>query len=247
MTLAPGGKTNIGVTFTPSAQGTVSGTLSIGSNAASSPTIVSLSGAGVQSAPSPVSVTTSSLPGGTQQQTYSATLTATGGTAPYSWSIASGSLPSGLTLVASSGNITGTPTVSGSFAFTAQVKDAASQTAQKALSLSITAATATIPRFGHVAIVVEENTNYSGVTSSSMPYLAGLMSQYGLATRYYANTHPSIGNYFMLTTGQALTNNDSATPSSFPVSANNVVRELVAAGKTWKAYAESLPSVGKRT
>jgi len=244
MTLAPGGKTNIGVTFTPSAQGTVSGTLSIGSNAASSPTIVSLSGAGVQSAPSPVSVTTSSLPSGTQQQTYSATLTATGGTAPYSWSIASGSLPSGLTLVASSGNITGTPTVSGSFAFTAQVKDAASQTAQKALSLSITAATATIPRFGHVAIVVEENTNYSGVTSSSMPYLAGLMSQYGLATRYYANTHPSIGNYFMLTTGQVLTNNDSETPSSLPVSANNVVRELVAAGKTWKAYAESLPSVG---
>src|SRR5882724_9344403 len=244
MTLVPGGKTNIGVTFTPSAQGTVSGTISIGSNAASSPTIASLSGAGVQSAPSPVSVTTSSLPGGTQQQTYSATLTATGGTAPYSWSIASGSLPSGLTLVASSGNITGTPTVSGSFAFTAQVKDAASQTAQKALSLSISTATATIPRFGHVVIVVEENTNYSSVTSSSMPYLAGLMSQYGLATRYYANTHPSIGNYFMLTTGQTLTNNDSETPSSFPVSTNNVVRELVAAGKTWRAYAESLPSVG---
>src|SRR5256886_7481384 len=77
-----------------------------------------------------------------------------------------------------------------------------------------------------------------------MPYLAGLMSQYGLATQYYANTHPSIGNYFMLTTGQVLTNSDSEPPSSSPVSANNVVRELVAAGKTWKAYAESLPSVG---
>src|SRR2546426_10733756 len=48
----------------------------------------------------------------------------------------------------------------------------------------------------------------------------------------------------MLTTGQVLTNDDSQTPRSFPVSADNVVRELVAAGKTWKAYAEDLPSVG---
>ncbi len=244
LTLAPGNKANIGVTFTPSAQGTVSGMLSIASNAIGSPAIVSLSGTGVQSAPSPVSITTSSLPAGTQQQTYSSTLTPTGGTAPYSWSIASGSLPSGLTLGTSSGSITGTPTVSGSFTFTAQVKDAAGQTAQKPLSLSIAVASATIPRFGHVAIVVEENTNYSGVNSSSMPYLSGLMSQYGLATQYYANTHPSIGNYLMLTTGQVLTNNDSDTPSTFPVSADNVVRELLAAGKTWKAYAESLPSIG---
>src|SRR5438094_1184541 len=103
----------------------------------------------------------------------------------------------------------------------------------------------TLPAFGHVVIVPLENHSYSQVVgSSSMPYLNSLISKYGLATNYTANTHPSIGNYFMLTTGQVLTNNDSETPSSFPVSANNVVRELVAAGKTWKAYAESLPSVG---
>ena len=60
----------------------------------------------------------------------------------------------------------------------------------------------------------------------------------------YGNTHPSIGNYLMLATGQVLTNDDNQTPSSFPVSADNVVRELLAAGKTWKAYAEDLPSVG---
>src|SRR5260221_416317 len=90
--------------------------------------------------------------------------------------------------------------------------------------------------FGHVAIVMEENTNYSSVTSSSMPYLSGLMAQYGLATQYYADTHPSICNYFMLITGQYLTDNDSEIPSSFPVSVDNVVRELVAAGRTWKAY-----------
>src|SRR2546426_9291113 len=51
-------------------------------------------------------------------------------------------------------------------------------------------------------IVLEENNDYSSVTSSSMPYLTGLAAQYGLATQYYANTHPSIGNYFELATGQ---------------------------------------------
>jgi acid phosphatase len=71
-----------------------------------------------------------------------------------------------------------------------------------------------------------------------------LANQYGLATQYYADTHPSIGNYFMLTTGQILTNDDGQTPQSFPVSADNAVRELLAAGKTWKAYEESIPSVG---
>jgi acid phosphatase len=47
-----------------------------------------------------------------------------------------------------------------------------------------------------------------------------------------------------LTTGQILTNDDGQTPTSFPVSQDNVVRELIAAGKTWKGYAEDLPSVG---
>jgi len=99
--------------------------------------------------------------------------------------------------------------------------------------------------FGHVFILVEENANYSDVIgSSTMPYLNGLANQYGLATQYYADTHPSIGNYLMLTTGQVLTNDDSQTPLSFPVSADNVVRELIASNMTWKQYAESIPSVG---
>jgi acid phosphatase len=68
-----------------------------------------------------------------------------------------------------------------------------------------------------------------------------LAGQYGLATQYYANTHPSIGNYFMLTTGQIITNDDSYTGT---VTADNIVRHLLTAGKSWKAYAESLPSIG---
>jgi hypothetical protein len=99
-----------------------------------------------------------------------------------------------------------------------------------------------VPQFGHVALLVEENHSYSDVIgNSSMPYLNGLVSQYGLATQYFANTHPSIGNYFMLTTGQMVTNDDAFTGT---VSVDNLVRELISSGKTWKSYAESLPSTG---
>src|SRR4051794_41184862 len=98
------------------------------------------------------------------------------------------------------------------------------------------------PRFSHVVIVVEENADYSKVIgNASMPYLNRLAQQYALATQYYANTHPSIGNYFVLAVGDTVTNNDGY---SNIVNSDNVVRELVAAGKTWKSYAEDLPSVG---
>jgi acid phosphatase len=113
------------------------------------------------------------------------------------------------------------------------------------LSFAATTAHAQIPQFSHVFIVAEENADSSSVIgSSSMPYLNGLATQYSQATQYYANTHPSIGNYLGLTTGQILSNDDGQTPLTLPVSVDNVVRDAIAAGKTWKQYAESIPSVG---
>ena len=100
----------------------------------------------------------------------------------------------------------------------------------------------TVPASNHVFIVLEENHSYSSVIgNSAMPYLNSLAKKYGLATQYYASTHPSIGNYFMLTTGQVITNKDSFCST---ISQDNVVRHLLTAGKTFKSYAESLPSVG---
>ena len=100
----------------------------------------------------------------------------------------------------------------------------------------------TVPHFGHVVLVVEENHSYSEVIgNSAMPYLNSLASQYGLATQYFANTHPSIGNYFMLTTGQLVSNDDMFTGT---VSIDNIARRLITAGKTWKSYAESIPYGG---
>ena len=85
-----------------------------------------------------LAITTSSLPGGTISASYSTTLTAIGGTSPYTWSIASGSLPPGLALNTSSGAIAGTPTSSGTFNFIAQVGDASNPTQTATQSLSIT-------------------------------------------------------------------------------------------------------------
>jgi phosphatidylinositol-3-phosphatase len=114
-----------------------------------------------------------------------------------------------------------------------------SQTAASSNTINVQAG---VPQFGHVFLLLEENHSYSSVIgNSSMPYFNSLTQQYGLATQYFANTHPSIGNYFMLTTGQIITNNDYYSGT---VSADNVVRHLLTAGQTWKSYAESLPNVG---
>lgn len=94
----------------------------------------------IDAAAQPPTVTTTSLASGTVGSAYSATLTATGGATPYSWSITSGSLPAGLALNSSTGTISGTPTTSGTATFTAQVKDANSNTGSKSLSITIAAA-----------------------------------------------------------------------------------------------------------
>jgi hypothetical protein len=111
-----------------------------------------------------------------------------------------------------------------------------------ALGLCCASLFAAVPASNHVVVVVEENHSYSSViNNASMPYLNSLAKNYSLLTNYYANTHPSIGNYFEMTTGQIITNNDSYNST---VNVDNIVRELMLSGKTWKSYAESLPSVG---
>jgi subtilisin family serine protease len=87
----------------------------------------------------PLAVTTSSLAGGTVGQGYSQTLTAVGGQTPYVWSLPSGSLPPGLSLNASTGAVTGTPTTAGSFSFTVQASDAGNpaRTDTQAMSIAV--------------------------------------------------------------------------------------------------------------
>jgi hypothetical protein len=90
----------------------------------------------------PIAIATASLPEGTQGVAYSTTLTATGGTSPYNWTIESGSLPAGIGLNSSTGVIAGTPTASGTLNVTFRVTDsgAVPQTVTKPLSVTIVAA-----------------------------------------------------------------------------------------------------------
>jgi len=84
----------------------------------------------------PLSITTTSLPGGKKGVAYSQTLTAAGGTPPYTFSLSSGSLPPGIS-IAAGGLLSGTPTASGSYSFGIQVTDSASATATQSLTLVI--------------------------------------------------------------------------------------------------------------
>jgi acid phosphatase len=74
-----------------------------------------------------------------------------------------------------------------------------------------------------------------------MPYLNSLIKAYGLATNYDANSHYSIPNYFWVTAGNYVTLSDG---SQSVYNVDNITRYLLSAGKTWKAYEESIPSAG---
>ena len=84
---------------------------------------------------SPV-ITTTSLPFGARTEPYSAFLSATSGTPPYTWTVAAGSLPTGIALSAA-GGLTGTPSVEGTFTPVFTVTDSATRQAVKPLDLRI--------------------------------------------------------------------------------------------------------------
>ncbi len=110
----------------------------------------------------------------------------------------------------------------------------------KRLCLSLLVACSSVSfagKFGHVFVLIEENREYSTVVGDTVnaPYFNSLIRKYGLATNYYADTHPSIGNYCMLTTGQIFTNDDAYTGT---FSGDNLVRHCASAGVSWKSYAE---------
>ncbi|HEY2002772.1 MAG TPA: alkaline phosphatase family protein, partial [Acidobacteriaceae bacterium] len=91
----------------------------------------------------------------------------------------------------------------------------------------------------HIVMVLEENQSYSTVVrNSAWPNLNNLISNGALATNYYANSHPSIGNYFMLTTGQLLTTNDNSTKVW---NVDNIARRMLAANVPFRIYAEGIP------
>jgi parallel beta-helix repeat protein len=88
-------------------------------------------------------IATNALPVGFVQSSYGATLVATGGVPPYSWSQTGGQLPSGLTLSLATGTIAGTPTSAGTFTFIAKVRDSRASSVSAGFSLEFSSSSST--------------------------------------------------------------------------------------------------------
>src|SRR6185369_3111620 len=108
---------------------------------------ICLAGCGIEWFPPPpanVSITTATLPNATTNTAYAQTLIAYGGKTPYTWTIASGTLPAGLSLTNDTidGVISGTPTAAGTSNFTVQVSDSSNPvtTATQAFVIQVSTA-----------------------------------------------------------------------------------------------------------
>ncbi len=99
---------------------------------------ITVSQAAASSGNSTFSIVTAALPSAVTGSGYTASLAATGGTAPYSWSTTA-TLPAGLTLNPTTGSITGTATVAGSYTLPVTVRDAAGLTQNRTLVLTVVA------------------------------------------------------------------------------------------------------------
>jgi len=112
-----------------------------------------------------LSISTTSLPNGTQSATYDQSLAAVGGTPPYGWSLFSGTLPPGLTL-STSGQISGTPTILGTSNFAVKVTDSSvpAQNATQALSITVVGPTGSQ---NNTELKGDYALTFSGITGSS--------------------------------------------------------------------------------
>ena len=109
----------------------------------------------VDSSMQTLGVTTSALPATAVNVPYNALLTANGGITPYTWSISAGALPPGVTLNASTGQISGLAGSPGLYELTAKVTDAQHSTATKALSIAVTTGDGNPTLNGHYALTFQ--------------------------------------------------------------------------------------------
>jgi hypothetical protein len=165
------------------------------------------------SAASPLAIATSSLPSGQVGTAFSAALVATGGTAPYTWSITSGALPAGLALNASSGAITGTPTASANATpLTFKVTDSSSPVQSASANLTLTIAPASSG-----ALSITTTTLPNGQVGAA--YSATLTAAGGTTPYTWALTSGTLPSTLTLnpSTG-TITGTPTATENNIPLS-----------------------------
>ena len=104
-----------------------------------------------------------------------------------------------------------------------------------------TRAAAGIPNFSHIFEIIFENKEASQVIgNASAPYFNSLAQHYGRATNLTATSHPSLPNYLALTGGDTFGISSNCTTCF--INTPNIADQVEAAGKSWKAYMESMPS-----
>jgi phosphatidylinositol-3-phosphatase len=151
-----------------------------------------------------------------------------------------GGMSATITWSASAGTITSAglftaPSSTGSVTITAANAQNTAQAGTETLTVQLKT-----PPSQHVVLLMEENQDYTTTfgNNAGWPNLNKLIQRGSVATNYYADVHPSIGNYFMLTTGQVLTTDDSST-AIWKV--DNIARRMFANNVTFKVYAEGIP------
>jgi hypothetical protein len=95
----------------------------------------------------------------------------------------------------------------------------------------------------HVIWIWLENKAYGKVVGSDdAPFLTQLARDCGLATNYSAVSHPSLPNYLAATSGRTYGIIDDEPPAAHQIGQPSIFDRLAAAGRTWRAYNESMPS-----
>lgn len=96
-----------------------------------------------------------------------------------------------------------------------------------------------IPDFKHVYVIILENKEYGSIVGSkAAPYENSLIAHYGLATQFYAETHPSEPNYIALTSGGL---NGTNSDGYYNLRVTNLFDQIEEAGLTWHVYAQGYP------
>jgi hypothetical protein len=204
------------------------------------------------------SISTTTLPGATKTGTYSQTLATTGGTTPFTWSLASGSLPLGLSLNASTGVISGTVSSSASAqTFTVRVIDADAVSATQSLTISVNAvptvtttslATATDTQTGYSQTLAGTlgTTPYSWtITTGSLPTGLGLNASTGVIAGTVGSAATTKTFTVTLTDANGVTASKSLTLTVN--SATNITTATVPGATKGFAYSSTLAVTGGTT
>jgi phosphatidylinositol-3-phosphatase len=103
-----------------------------------------------------------------------------------------------------------------------------------------------VPRSSHVWVINEENNSYESIVGNSqMPYYSQLIQKYALASQLYSDQHSSLPALMWYVAGAEVESDNDTV--SCEHSEDNVVRELLKRGYTWKAYEENLPNAGNQS